>query len=485
MSLFVQQALDRLDPHQRAAAEAIRGRKAPVIVLRASAGSGKTTTLVTTLGAMMMLDNVHPADIFATTFTKKAGEELVDRLKRHVPDSLVNAARIGTFHALALRDLRRQQEGRWGMERCIDIRSDVAHAKWIWKAIVDWAKEGVPGTHEASLQLGAVPDDYAAEAEYLRAQGLKPDTDEGAKAARLSPLLEFHTAWQMFEDAKAALVAWDFGDVLDEYRRLLEIGEIRLSPRYVMIDEAQDNNTVQLAIARALASDGTLVLVGDPRQCQPAGTMVATPMGPVAIESLRSGDRVISWSRREKHAYLMGHPVEVASRPYTGWLYRIQTSDGRTTVCTDTHRWLARWGDIGERTAVYLMRQVRPDAGECYRVGWCKILDESNGCRAAHYKLRARIEKAEAIWILSTFAERKFASAWESIVSSTYGIPTVMFEPAAGNMNYTPEILDLIWRHTAAQSRTGGAAALHNFGRTGGRCGHQAYPEVARRCSSA
>lgn len=105
---------------------------------------------------------------------------------------------------------------------------------------------------------------------------------------------------------------------------------------------------------------------------------------------------------------------------------------------------------------VYIMRRLYA-VGTAYRIGWCKVLDETGGYRAHHYKLRARLELAEALWIVSTFKERALASAWESILSARYQIPTAMFMARAENEVYTQDILDLIWTESAATSTMGAA----------------------------
>ena len=51
-------------------------------VVRAGAGSGKTTDLCQTV-ADAVVDGLDPARILATTFTKKAAAELKERLKNN------------------------------------------------------------------------------------------------------------------------------------------------------------------------------------------------------------------------------------------------------------------------------------------------------------------------------------------------------------------------------------------------------------------
>lgn len=75
--------------------------------ISAGAGSGKTHTLMQTLGGLLELSQVHPGGVIATTFTKKAATELRERVRQHLLGAgridLANAmgqARIGTVNGV-------------------------------------------------------------------------------------------------------------------------------------------------------------------------------------------------------------------------------------------------------------------------------------------------------------------------------------------------------------------------------------------------
>src|SRR3989475_12200117 len=91
-----------LNPQQDAA---VRYPGGPLLVL-AGAGSGKTRVLTARIAYLIQERGVAPARIFAVTFTNKAAREM--RARRA---TLLGAAprgpRIGTFHALSARRLRR------------------------------------------------------------------------------------------------------------------------------------------------------------------------------------------------------------------------------------------------------------------------------------------------------------------------------------------------------------------------------------------
>ena len=75
--------------------------------ISAGAGSGKTHTLMQTLGGLLETAQVRPGGVIATTFTKKAATELRERVRQHLLGAgridLANAmgqARIGTVNSV-------------------------------------------------------------------------------------------------------------------------------------------------------------------------------------------------------------------------------------------------------------------------------------------------------------------------------------------------------------------------------------------------
>jgi superfamily I DNA/RNA helicase len=260
--------LNRLDGHQRAIAEWTPDAGHLRVV--ACAGSGKTTTSVALLARLVRENIVAPRNIIATTFSRKAGDELLNRLGAVLDRGDMDALRVGTFHGLALRALRSTPVGRtrWDMSRCLDLDSrtraqGIPAGSALWRAAVEFGK--MPGTGADSLKIrDARADEYASACDLLRADCI----DSPADLPPERPLpLHFARAWGMVLAAKRSLGAWDFADALAAWREGLAAGEYAPDARVVLVDEGQDNNRCQLALARLLASnDGRIVLVGDLRQ---------------------------------------------------------------------------------------------------------------------------------------------------------------------------------------------------------------------------
>src|SRR5882724_11401399 len=97
--------LDRLNPAQRQAVEAVDG---PVLVL-AGAGTGKTRVLTARLAHILRLRRAFPSQILAVTFTNKAAREMKERLEAMI-GGIADGLWLGTFHSIAARILRRHAE---------------------------------------------------------------------------------------------------------------------------------------------------------------------------------------------------------------------------------------------------------------------------------------------------------------------------------------------------------------------------------------
>jgi superfamily I DNA/RNA helicase len=255
--------LHGLNPEQR---QAVLTTDGPVLVL-AGAGSGKTKMLVHRVAHLLRGVKAAPSQILAVTFTNKAANEMRERVSAFAGDAAKDVV-ISTFHSLGVRILREHGE-RLGLPKRfaiydardqlgalktaaaeIHIDDDAFDLTRVLRRISDWKTRGVTpeaaGTEVASeVARGGRSDDYAV----LSAQ-----------------------AYGKYEDVLRACGAVDFDDLLLLPTRLLEDDEeVRRAVwrrwRWVMIDEYQDTNGVQLDMARHLAgARRNLCVVGDDDQ---------------------------------------------------------------------------------------------------------------------------------------------------------------------------------------------------------------------------
>jgi DNA helicase-2/ATP-dependent DNA helicase PcrA len=243
--------LAELTPAQRDAVTHLEG---PLLIL-AGPGSGKTR-VITRRVAHLIRQGVRPANILAITFTNKAAGEMRQRVEALLPGSRVW---ISTFHALGARLLRQYGE-RFGMDPRFTIYDQSDRTRMVKQALETAKIDNIrftPETIQAAISkaknqlLG--PEKYAGQAlDFF-----------GQTVARVYPVYE-----KRMRDANAL----DFDDLL--YWPALALrndpnlrAELDGRFRFVLIDEYQDTNKAQYAIARGLSMDQpNLCVVGDPNQ---------------------------------------------------------------------------------------------------------------------------------------------------------------------------------------------------------------------------
>jgi len=93
--------LNALNDEQLSAATAPLGHN----LIIASAGTGKTSTIVGRIAHLLHI-GVEPSAILLLTFTNKAAGEMIARLQRYFPKKVVNKIESGTFHAVSYRWLK-------------------------------------------------------------------------------------------------------------------------------------------------------------------------------------------------------------------------------------------------------------------------------------------------------------------------------------------------------------------------------------------
>src|ERR671931_2306855 len=100
--------------------EAVEHTEGPLLIF-AGAGSGKTRVLTTRIAYLVANRKVWPDRLLAVTFTNKAAREMRERVGRLVEGA--DRMWVGTFHATAVRMLRRDAE-RLGLPRSFTIFDD-------------------------------------------------------------------------------------------------------------------------------------------------------------------------------------------------------------------------------------------------------------------------------------------------------------------------------------------------------------------------
>lgn len=409
------------------------------LVVVARAGSGKTTTI------KELCRRLTRSRILVCAFNNKIRDELALKLQglRHVQVKGMNQIGFGTMirfrgqklevDRYRLRDFVR----RLVPDEFKEARGDVTKLVAMCMANLAVDAEGIEQT--------------------MFAYDLRP-TDP-----KLEPLYrDWAAATLAFSEVPAPTISFD-EQVYLPAKFNLTTGAYDV----VIVDEAQDLNACQYRIVMNAVkpNTGRVIAVGDDRQCHPPGVEILVDRNGTRrpIETLCDGDVVCGWNRNAQKM-VDGRRVKVGFRQFSGELTVLRLGASRTVPMTPEHRVLARWSDRTNDVCVtYVM--YRADLG--YRVGWCQLFASSDGGRVRnlHLAVRARIEKADAVWVLRAHASRTAASVYESVVAARYGLPTAPFEPVNGAQHLTADAIQQIFAGVGTSHLARAEQALRDHGR--------------------
>ena len=252
--------LNDLNDAQRAAVEYIDG---PSLVI-AGAGSGKTRVLTYKI-AYLLSQGMKPWSIMALTFTNKAAREMKERIGKLVGDDLAQHLYMGTFHSIFSRILRAEAE-HIGFNNNFTIY-DESDSRSLLKAII---KE--MGLDDKAYKPAAVHARISMAKNNLvtaEAYDSDPAILEQNKRARMPAIGKIYVAYvQRCRQANAM----DFDDLLMlTFQLFRDHEDIRQKYAgrfdYILVDEYQDTNHVQMSIVMQLCKEKLRVCaVGDDSQ---------------------------------------------------------------------------------------------------------------------------------------------------------------------------------------------------------------------------
>ena len=259
----------RLDPDQRACVAHAGGNA----LWKAAAGSGKTSVVIAYAARLLVEQVCAPQRLYLLTFTRKAADEMNRRLASVVPPYLFQkVGHVGTYHRLAIGTMLRREPLRWDLTRNVEGKDgsragDIPASKLLWWQVIR-GKKSLPGCDAEQVGLGMddEPRDIASTVALLRSRGVRFGTEEACDAAKGLGPPGLYAAWELYERVKRGLDAWDFQDALEAYQDVLLRTTGWVQPDVVVVDEAQDNDRLQLRLAETLADGKTLILCQDERQ---------------------------------------------------------------------------------------------------------------------------------------------------------------------------------------------------------------------------
>ncbi len=236
--------------------EAVTAPRSNLLIL-AGAGSGKTRVLVHRIAWLLSVENCSPDSIMAVTFTKKAAEEMRQRIKYLIGTGQGDMW-IGTFHGLAHRLLRTHYiEANLKRDfHILDSDDQMRLIKRIIKALNIDEKQWP--AHQAMWYINGKKD-----------EGLKPKQIETCSNSKEITWLRIYQAYQESCDRSGLL---DFAELLVRAHALFlntphvfNYYHARFSN--VLVDEFQDTNSIQYAWIRLMVgTNNNIMIVGDDDQ---------------------------------------------------------------------------------------------------------------------------------------------------------------------------------------------------------------------------
>lgn len=224
---------------------AVRHVDGPCLTI-AGAGTGKTTVLTTRTAYLIAMKEINPAHILLMTFTRKAADEMKDRIGRLISTNISKMV-IGTFHSAFLRILKHH-----GLKE--ELVSNPLHRQSIFRTKL--RELGLDNTFE--------PEEAMAIISSLKINLIDPNSKLVDDDVR--------NIWLSYEAWKTENNQIDFDDILVRTYELLRsdttvLASLQRRFAYILVDEWQDTNRVQYEILRLLAApQNNLFVVGDPDQ---------------------------------------------------------------------------------------------------------------------------------------------------------------------------------------------------------------------------
>ena len=254
-----------LDEHQQRVVDHEGG---PLLVL-AGPGTGKTTTLVEAIVERVEQRGARPDEILALTFSRKAAEQLRDRVTARLGRTM-STSLSSTFHSFAYGLVRRYSPADLyaaPLRLLSAPEQDVVLQELLTNnpESVRW-----PESLRAAVGTRGFAREVHAVLSRARERGLDPDQLEALGKAE--GIDEFVAAGQFlgqYLDVLGNLSAIDYPDLIA--RAVIEAqvhrDELRARFSHVFVDEYQDTDASQVALLQAIAGDGrNLTVVGDPDQ---------------------------------------------------------------------------------------------------------------------------------------------------------------------------------------------------------------------------
>ncbi|MDO8644826.1 MAG: UvrD-helicase domain-containing protein, partial [bacterium] len=248
------------------------------LVLIASAGSGKTSVLVEKVATLLEKTDSRLENILTMTFTEKAAAELKERIQKrlHLGRQEMAQAPIQTLHGFCA-DLLKEQEGK-PLKIMDEHFATAVKARVIHEGLIELLRQELPAATTLVAEFGFRRVREICFTTFDQSYNLR-EWKKNHLAQKIEeefsePLLEiFALLRDRFKEEKNKGDVFDFDDLEERAIHLLETNKEKRDFyqnrfHYILIDEFQDTNPVQIRLLEQLhhPQKNRLFVVGDPKQ---------------------------------------------------------------------------------------------------------------------------------------------------------------------------------------------------------------------------
>jgi DNA helicase-2/ATP-dependent DNA helicase PcrA len=430
------EAYKKLNAEQCLAVDTIEG---PVMLV-AGPGTGKTQTLALRIANIIRKTDTPASSILALTYTESGARAMKSRLTSMI-GSEAYYANISTFHAFC-QGVIKDNPDVFTLNPSSEPLSDLEKLKLI-RTLIDNSSltvlrpTGAP-YHYASAILSAVSD--------LKREGVDPDefeelliveelflksddvselkkTEISKRQRNLAKNKELNLLFRKYQSVLKSEGSFDFEDmitsVVDAFKQNEELlFSCQEKYLYILVDEYQDTNSAQnelmLLLAKYWGEQANVFVTGDPDQCLPGDTLIATENGEIPIKNVQIGDKVLSAVGKGYTSYV---PVtNTFKNKRLAKMITLSLETGQVITSTHNHKMFCYIPPREQTNYWYVYLMFKKGLG--WRIGTTIGLSH-------RLKLEADADKIVGIKKCDSEAEARY---FELVYSLKYQIPTVIFK---------------------------------------------------------
>ncbi len=244
--------LQELNEKQQQAAAHTDG----AMLVVAGPGTGKTNVITHRIAHLIRNHQIVPQQIFAVTFTNKAAQEMLDRIKELLGTTQGLEVRIHTFHAFCVRLLRQHSE-EIGLGVNFAIFSQETQEEVLIECLRElgqnrftyppWMLRNIIGAYKMKLE-----DPTTNRDEIL--------LDDGTVINNPAEVRDILDLLKAYQTKLASHNALDFDDLISKSVEVLDQvptvqAKYHNDIRFILVDEYQDINAAQYALLKLLARE--------------------------------------------------------------------------------------------------------------------------------------------------------------------------------------------------------------------------------------